>query len=415
MSRRAEPPLLTVQLLGERCLWSGARNVSAAIRYRKGWGLLGYLAMESGRRHSRTRLAQLFWPSLEAGSARTNLRQVLSDLNQALDSHGGTGLLEVDRESVGLFPAPGTTIDLLVLGAAENAVAESVGMDIEAVERDAERFGGEFLHGLALPDCEDFADWLQLARNAIGKRTEAVLTRLCGLQRAANRLPQAIASARRLVSTDGWNEHHRRLLMGLLAAAGMHAQALEEYESLHGSLAAELGSEPEARTQALRARIEADRRRGLASRDAATPAAAGGMRRWFNDLLGAREGGGTNDGDEEFDTGPMTQRTLQVSDQLRTPGTGWIEVVDGPGQGTRLVIGVTPLVIGRSRDNDLCIAHETVSRHHCAIWREGPVFHIRDLGSTNRTRVNEAMVEEAELGNDDLVMLGETVLRFTCD
>lgn len=407
--------MLTVQLLGERCLWSGARNVSTAIRYRKGWGVLGYLAMESGRRHSRTHLAQLFWPSLEAGSARTNLRQVLSDLNQAFDNHGGAGLLEVNRESVGLFPVPGTTIDLLVLEAAENAVAVSAGMDIDAIERDAERFGGEFLHGLALPDCEDFADWLQLARNAIDKRTGAVLTRLCDLQRAANRLPQAIASARRLVSTDEWNEHHRRLLMGLLAAAGMHAQALEEYESLLGSLAAELGSEPEARTQALRARIEADRRRGLASHAAVPEATGGGVRRWFNDLLGAHADDGTNGGDEDTDTGPMTQRTLPVSGHLRTPGTGWIEVVDGAGQGTRLTVGVTPLVIGRSRDNDLCIVHETVSRHHCAIWREGPVFHIRDLGSTNRTRVNDAMVEEAELSHDDLVMLGETVLRFSCD
>lgn len=389
-----EPQMLAVRLLGERSLWSGDRDISASIHYRKGWALLGYLAVEHGRRHPREELAQLFWPGLEPGSARTNLRQVLADLNQALGGGDCTGVIQGRRDSIGLFPQPGTVIDVLTLEAIEAAVAGSPRMDTETIELDSLCFGGEFLQGLILPDCEDFEIWLQLARCTFVKRTEAVLTRLCDVQRASNRVPQAIATARQLVLADEWNERSRRLLMELLAASGLHAQALQEYEALRASLAAELASEPEARTQALSLRIEADRRRGPALDDGTKLGFAG-----------------------DVDSDPVADRTVPISMPMRAPTGGWVEVVHGVGQGTRLPITSTPLLIGRSRDSDLYIDHETVSRHHCTIWCDGTHVRIRDLGSTNRTRVNDASVEEAELNDGDTVVLGETMLRFVrgCD
>ncbi|MGY0558956.1 MULTISPECIES: FHA domain-containing protein [unclassified Lysobacter] len=413
----SEVPMLHVQLLGERGLWSGRRDVSSAIHYRKGWALLGYLAVERGRRHARADLAQLLWPTLADGSARTNLRQVLADLNQALVGHGGVAMIESDRDNIGLFPQPGTTIDLVALDQIEVVVSGTAGMDIEAVERDAARFGGEFLHGLALRDCGDFESWLLRTRTTLAKRTDAVLTRLCEVQRADNRLPQAIVIARGLVSANEWNERHLRLLMELLAAAGLHAQALDAYETLRVSLAADLDSEPEAQTQALRVRIEADRRRGLMVPGPAIPAAvAEVLQPRFGDV---DDSGADADADRrlasKFNTGPVTRRTLPVTAALAIPGVSWIEVVQGADQGVRLMVTEKPLVIGRSSDADLRVVHQTVSRHHCAIWREGSRVRIRDLGSTNRTRVNDARVEEAELSDGDNVMLGETVLRFVCD
>lgn len=110
----------------------------------------------------------------------------------------------------------------------------------------------------------------------------------------------------------------------------------------------------------------------------------------------------------------MTRRTLPVNAAVEITGVSWIEVVRGADKGVRLMVTEKPLVIGRSSDADLRVVHQTVSRHHCAIWREGSRVRIRDLGSTNRTRVNDALVEEAELSDGDNVMLGETVLRFVC-
>ncbi len=69
-------------------------------------------------------------------------------------------------------------------------------------------------------------------------------------------------------------------------------------------------------------------------------------------------------------------------------------------------------MIGRSSDADLQVPHGTVSRHHCAVWRDGTRYRIRDMGSTNLTRVNGAIVQEAALADGDQIQLGDSVLRF---
>lgn len=104
--------MLSVHLLGERRLLDGPDDVSAAIQYRKAWALLGYLAVESGRRHPREHLARLLWPALPPIAARTNLRQVVANLNRLFDAHGAAGLLLTSRDDVTLQPKAAVTIDL---------------------------------------------------------------------------------------------------------------------------------------------------------------------------------------------------------------------------------------------------------------------------------------------------------------
>ena len=53
--------------------------------YDKVRALLVYLAVESGAAHARDALAGLLWPELPNAAARTNLRQALTTLRQALD------------------------------------------------------------------------------------------------------------------------------------------------------------------------------------------------------------------------------------------------------------------------------------------------------------------------------------------
>jgi FHA domain/von Willebrand factor type A domain len=46
------------------------------------------------------------------------------------------------------------------------------------------------------------------------------------------------------------------------------------------------------------------------------------------------------------------------------------------------------LRIGRSKDNDVVLPHETISAHHAVVeWRDGS-FYVKDFGSTNGTRRN---------------------------
>ena len=57
-------------------LMSACAAIPPQLIYRKGWALLGYLAAEPERRHSRLSLAVLLWPQLGESQAMTNLRQV---------------------------------------------------------------------------------------------------------------------------------------------------------------------------------------------------------------------------------------------------------------------------------------------------------------------------------------------------
>lgn len=89
-------------------------------------------------------------------------------------------------------------------------------------------------------------------------------------------------------------------------------------------------------------------------------------------------------------------------------------VVSGLARGQRVKFG-DKLRIGKSQDNDLVLPDDTVSRHHCELEREPRGIVVRDLGSTNRTRVGHTAVREATIqpgstitvGSVDLILRGE--------
>jgi pSer/pThr/pTyr-binding forkhead associated (FHA) protein len=75
-------------------------------------------------------------------------------------------------------------------------------------------------------------------------------------------------------------------------------------------------------------------------------------------------------------------------------------------------IDTTGITIGRSSDNTISINNSTVSGHHCKIAQEGDHVILRDLGSTNGTRVNSKEVTEATLRPKDLVQVGSVEFLF---
>ena len=113
------------------------------------------------------------------------------------------------------------------------------------------------------------------------------------------------------------------------------------------------------------------------------------------------------------DVTEITQRTLLSDGPRRTgPRSACVVVIHGEGLGRRVDIGDAPVLVGRSQEADLSIAHRSVSRQHCRIWRDGDDYRIRDLGATNRTRLNDAAIEEAILADGDHVVVGESILKF---
>ena len=114
------------------------------------------------------------------------------------------------------------------------------------------------------------------------------------------------------------------------------------------------------------------------------------------------------------DVTEITQRTLLSEGPVRpTPRSACVVVIHGQGLGGRADIGDAPVLVGRSSESDLVIAHNSVSRAHCRIWREGNGYRIRDLGATNTTRLNDRRIEgEATLADGDQVTVGESILKF---
>jgi len=58
-------------------------------------------------------------------------------------------------------------------------------------------------------------------------------------------------------------------------------------------------------------------------------------------------------------------------------------------------------LVGRNEDCDLRLDHKSVSKLHCILVRTEGLVLVRDLGSTNGTRVNGQRVRRAALLPDD--------------
>jgi len=69
------------------------------------------------------------------------------------------------------------------------------------------------------------------------------------------------------------------------------------------------------------------------------------------------------------------------------------------------------VVVGRKEDCDLRLDHKSVSKQHCVIARTDGMLFLRDLGSTNGTRVNGTRVRRAALLPNDQVAIAHFKFR----
>ncbi len=84
-------------------------------------------------------------------------------------------------------------------------------------------------------------------------------------------------------------------------------------------------------------------------------------------------------------------------------------------EGRRMVVPDTGATIGRSRDCEIVLTDENVSRHHARITQTGGSgWTIRDLGSTNGLRVNGRPVGGGDepLRPGDAIEIGTVAARF---
>lgn len=73
------------------------------------------------------------------------------------------------------------------------------------------------------------------------------------------------------------------------------------------------------------------------------------------------------------------------------------------------------VTIGRAMDNMIRLDDGTVSHHHAMLVLEGMDYKLRDLNSTNGTRVNGMRIVETRVTHGDQLRLGSVEMRYEGD
>jgi hypothetical protein len=93
-----------------------------------------------------------------------------------------------------------------------------------------------------------------------------------------------------------------------------------------------------------------------------------------------------------------------------------ISIDTGDGSRERFPLANERVTIGRSRDSDIFLPDQWLSRHHAEILRKDAAFFLHDLGSKNGTLLNgEPVHGDRRLRHGDVITLGEHVLTFSIE
>jgi transcriptional regulator with GAF, ATPase, and Fis domain len=86
-----------------------------------------------------------------------------------------------------------------------------------------------------------------------------------------------------------------------------------------------------------------------------------------------------------------------------------VVVLSGSQRGQRVPL-VDRLRVGKAPENDLVLRDDTVSRYHCELERRAQGILVRDLGSTNHTKVGRTAVREAVVESGATISVGAVEL-----
>lgn len=113
---------------------------------------------------------------------------------------------------------------------------------------------------------------------------------------------------------------------------------------------------------------------------------------------------------EERGTADASSETRVFSAPVVRSPRATLDVVDPGGSHRTIVASGGPLTIGRAPDNGLVLADDRASRHHARLQSRGGLLVLTDLASTNGTRLNGSVIEEAAVGDGDVVEIGDSIV-----
>jgi len=91
-----------------------------------------------------------------------------------------------------------------------------------------------------------------------------------------------------------------------------------------------------------------------------------------------------------------------------------VDFLGGPAMGQQVILAEGEAVIGRSKDANIVVEDEAISRYHFKIKVREKIATIEDLNSTNGTFVNGMRIKQQVLkANDKIQISSATVMRFS--
>jgi DNA-binding SARP family transcriptional activator len=245
------------RVLGPARVTVNGADAPPELLWRKHLALLVYLARSPRSSRTREHLAALLWSDRGEKQARHSLSEALRVFRRVLGDHH----VHADVDQIRLEPGAVTLdCDRFAELYAQGDWTGAAGL----VE-------GEFLEGLAVPDANDFENWLGAERALWRAQSlDALVNHAKGLLERG----EAAASARaalQAVVFDPVSEPAARAAMRALALAGDRAAALRVGDDLTGALREQMTTAPEPETVRLVERIRDARlgRRVLAAPEAA--------------------------------------------------------------------------------------------------------------------------------------------------
>ena len=120
---------------------------------------------------------------------------------------------------------------------------------------------------------------------------------------------------------------------------------------------------------------------------------------------------GSKSGNDETQIRKHSRRLKKIPEKFQAS----VVIVKGHAEGMEFLISKEYTVFGRDKGADIVLKDPQVSRQHAAIeCREGR-YTLKDLESTNGTRMSGTLIKETNLRHGDTFSVGDTTLQFVLE
>lgn len=247
-----------VALFGKFSLYSGDKQLSL-LESRKAQELFSYILIHRNRPHSRESLVDLLWGDEPPAHPKKYLRQVLWQIQSAIDLHLGPAIdrvIAANTDWISFNPESCLWLDVDLFESAYESVQGVPGPQLgdqkaQSLLEATNLYKGDLLEGW-------YQDWCLYERERYRNMYLAMLDKLMGYSEATGNYEAGLDLGQRILRCDKARERTHWRLMRLHQLSGDRSAALRQFGVCVEFLQKELGVTPSKKTLDLRDQILAD-------------------------------------------------------------------------------------------------------------------------------------------------------------